>query len=297
MKIFVWIVVSLIIGYMWTWFIDHAFSHRELKFRLSVRMFVHALILVTLLFVYQFVLSHFGWSSEYFLNNLTPFTIGLFVLYCVVLVLFLSLWYHIVARTRMRNFIVVWSLLFLWVALWWYFLWVNIIVMYYIISAYAEEYLKFGTSNTIFLGEMWGKEFNQTDLILFSILMWLWFAGIENLFFVWQNILHSLQWWGWVSVGVLSTGRGLVATLLHVVSTGMIAYAILYFQRIEVLQKRHISSFMVIIFAILLGVSFHALYNLSLHFGWKILLFILVVVAYFILSFLLFKSDSMYGSQ
>ncbi|NOZ44873.1 MAG: PrsW family intramembrane metalloprotease [bacterium] len=95
-------------------------------------------------------------------------------------------------------------------------------------------------------------------------------------------------------MGLLSTGRGLISTLLHVVSTGLIAYVLLYSQTLKQEKKVRIPLFWSIVLALLAGVSLHVLYNLSLHFAWTWLLALLLFLAYFLLTYLLFRSDRMW---
>ena len=60
------------------------------------------------------------------------------------------------------------------------FLGINTLVLYYIISAYAEEYLKITSSVTI-LGE---ASTEARDLIFFCILLGLGFSMVENILYL-----------------------------------------------------------------------------------------------------------------
>ncbi|MBU1757905.1 hypothetical protein KKG31_01790 [Patescibacteria group bacterium] len=49
------------------------------------------LLLVGALFFYKYILQYSGNAQRYFLENLDPWTLGMFILYCIAVILMLSL--------------------------------------------------------------------------------------------------------------------------------------------------------------------------------------------------------------
>jgi RsiW-degrading membrane proteinase PrsW (M82 family) len=71
------------------------------------------------------------------------------------------------------------------------------------------------------------KRKEQTDIILFCILIALGFSLIENLLYIGTSIFqHSGS-----NLISLSIGRGVISSLIHVVSTGLIAFISLRFPK------------------------------------------------------------------
>jgi RsiW-degrading membrane proteinase PrsW (M82 family) len=95
-----------------------------------------------------------------------------------------------------------------------------------LVSAYAEEYLKYNAGNNLLYEE---KRINQTDLILFCILIALGFSLIENLLYIVINLVNHTN----TNVLQMLIGRGLISSLIHVVATGLIAFTTISF------RKRH----------------------------------------------------------
>ncbi|MEI8091068.1 MAG: PrsW family glutamic-type intramembrane protease [bacterium] len=67
---------------------------------------------------------------------------------------------------------------------------VSSLLIFFLISAYAEEYLKYNAGNNLLYEE---KRINTTDLILFCILIALGFSLIENILYVVVNLLQHNQ--------------------------------------------------------------------------------------------------------
>jgi hypothetical protein len=165
--------------------------------------------------------------------------------------------------------------------------------MYYLVSSYAEEILKFSVWQNIFLKKQpidsdIDTKWQYTDLIFFAIVAWLWFSVIENLFYLIATYL-----WDDGTI-MLSVWRSIFATLLHMVATGLIAFFIV--QKRNNIKNNKWNIFKIAIW-ILSGFALHGLYNLSLFYGSKIATISILIVCYFILSFLLFNSDLVYKKK
>lgn len=296
MNLVLWILWIIIIVYIWIWIINNAFKHKKFKRSISLNIFVLSLILVTFLYFYKDILIFFGLGKLYLLENNTRKTIGSFIIYCLSFVILLTTSFGNIKKKKSIKFIVIALLLFVWIWIWWAIMWINMLVMYYLVSSYAEEILKFSIWQNIFLEkqDIDSTSINQTkhvdtkrqwvDLIFFAIVAWLWFSVIENLFYL---VVTYFNDGGGIA---MSIWRSIFATLLHVVATGLIAFFV-------VKKQNNKTNIIKILIWILAWFWLHWLYNLSLFYEVKIFTIIILIICYFILSFLLFKSDLVYKNK
>jgi RsiW-degrading membrane proteinase PrsW (M82 family) len=205
--------------------------------------------------------------------------LGLFVSYCLAFVLFLTLflkWWY----TKVLQTIFIGALFFLAISYGWYLLGIDTLILYYLVSAYAEEYLKYSSSNNVFSRE---ESHNLRDLIFFCILIGLWFSMVENLLYLGYSFINHEQ----VSLVNMTLGRGLISTLLHVVSTSLIA-----FLAVKIQKKRNFGF--ALIGWIIWGVGIHSLYNISLAYHLQYITIPIIIICFFLLSYLLYQSDMLY---
>jgi RsiW-degrading membrane proteinase PrsW (M82 family) len=176
-------------------------------------------------------------------------------------------------------------------------MWINILIMYYLTSSYAEEILKFSIWQNIYLEkqevdkhvDMSTKKINKkiqtSDLIFFAIIAWLGFSVIENVFYLVVLYFSDGKWL------MMTLGRSVFATLLHIVATGLIAFFVI---KKSENKKNNIWKYFV---WILCGFGLHGIYNLSLFYNIKIVTILILLICYFILSYLLFNSDIIYQKK
>ncbi len=300
-----WILWIIIILYIWVWIINNAFKNKKFKRGISLNIFVLSLLLVTFLYFYKDILIFVWLENLYLLEDNTRKTIWSFVIYCLSFIILLTVWSGNIWKKRSIKFIIISLLLFLGIWLWWAIMWINMLVMYYLVSSYAEEILKFSIWQNMFLKKQNNNtEINiesytdvdrpidtkrqHTDLIFFAIVAWLWFSVIENIFY----LIVTYIWDG--GTIILSVSRSIFATLLHVVATGLIAFFIVKNGNKTKLNKTNIFK---IWLGILSGFALHGLYNLSLFYESKIITILILIICYFILTFLLFKSDLVYKKK
>ncbi len=169
--------------------------------------------------------------------------------------------------------------------------------MYYLVSSYAEEILKFSIWQNVLLEKKEVDDHLDTkqqeiknkvktqDLIFFAIIAWLGFSVIENIFYL--VVIYFSDWKGLL----MSVGRSIFATLLHIVATGLIAFFVITKSENK---KNNIWKYLI---WILCGFGLHGIYNLSLFYNMKIVTIIILLVCYFILSYLLFNSDPIYQKK
>lgn len=290
MSIVLALIVNLFVVYMRIWIIDTIFgSQSKIKLKLTIKVFLIWFFLVFGLFFYKYFLDLIWKGDLYFLQDQTLKTVSIFLFFCDWIFIILAILFrNIIKKNSIHTFLII-NLLFFGIYFAWYGLGISMSVMYYIISSYAEEYLKYWAWNDVFLWENEKKQdwnlyrYGESDLIFFCMLIALWFSVVENIFYVWFSLYN------WEKVSIISTlvSRWLVSTLIHVVSTGLIA--LIYLK-----LKPRINVFISIVLWLMAGIAIHSLYNISLHFKLWYLVVMFVVIWYFIITYLIYNSDVVY---
>lgn|GEM_PF-536001 len=138
---------------------------------------------------------------------------------------------------------------------------VFILIPYYLVLAYTEELLKFS------LAQYEENTENQTSisqLLALSLSVAFAFALIENSLALILMLLGGNE----VSSGFL-IGRGLIATMVHLLATGAIALILL--------KLRKISRYLAYPLALGVGFLIHSIYNLGYAFGIGVISFVIAV--------------------
>lgn len=285
MKIFWWILWTILAIYMWIRIINNSFKNKKYRFKTVFLIFLISAITVVFLYFYKDILEKIGLWNLSLPENITTKTIFSFIFYCVSFLVFIALFLGNIKKKSSINFIVVALLLFIWIWIGWVLVWINTMIIYYLVSCYAEEILKFSTWENV-LQKYEQKESvekkNFWNLIFFAILSGLWFSAIENVLYV----IVLAVWWD-VSIFVLLS-RSVFTTLLHIVATGLIAFFLIK------KDKNKLKYRLRCLIWILAWFWLHALYNLSLNYGYKILTILIIIICYFILTYLLINSDLIY---
>ena len=168
--------------------------------------------------------------------------------------------------------------------------WISATVIYYLVLAYSEEFLKIWATEN----EVSKTEFYSSDLLFFSIFIALWFSIIENLFYLWSEILSSNPEWIWGMV----FWRWIFTSLLHFIATGLIALLLYKLYQQQSMKDLSIwQKIWRIIIAILIWVLIHRWYNLSVQHMNLLIYIVLVFGGYFLLTYLLFLTDSLYKNK
>ena len=297
MQLFWWIIWIFVIVYVRIWIINNAFKNQKFKWQLSFSIFVLSFFMVIFLYFYKDILTFFNLSEYYLLKNNTLKSIWSFVIYCLSFIILLTTSFGNIKKKSTFKFISIAVLLFLWIGVWWSIMWINMLVMYYLVSSYAEEILKFSISQNVFLEKkevdscvnvsILDKKNNlkKSDLIFFAIIAWLGFSVIENIFYL--VVLYFADWKGFL----MSMWRSIFTTLLHIVATWLIAFFVI---KKSENQKNNRWKYLL---WILCGFGLHGIYNLSLFYNIKIVTIVILIVCYFILSYLLFNSDLIYQKK
>lgn len=281
MQLAVSIFITIIVIYVWIWILNEVFPDKKSKYWVSIKILFVSLLLVSGLFFYKTILWRFGLSELYLNNNITDKSIWLFILYCMAFLVFIWIFSGNIGKKNFLNTLWVGLVVFAGIGYGGYLTGINMIVMYYLLAAYAEEILKFGNGDSSFLGL---KRNNKSDLVFFCILAGLGFSIIENLLYLWVGFLNQ-----WVSLVWLSIWRWIFGSLLHVVTTGLVALVVM-----KSLGEHRWKFILSMIAWILVWFWVHALYNLSIVNWWKFVTIPLIIISFFVLSYLLFKSDLLF---
>ena len=285
MKIFWWILWTVLAIYMWIWIINNSFKSKKYKFKTIFLIFLISAIIVIFLYFYKDILEKIGLWSLSLPENITTKTIFSFIFYCVSFLILIALFIGNIKNKSSINFIVVALLLFIWIWVGWVLVWINTMIIYYLVSCYAEEILKFSTWENV-LQTYERKESIETknfwNLIFFAILSGLWFSAVENILYL--IVLAA----GWDASIFTLLSRSIFTTLLHIVATWLIAFFLIK------KDKNKFKYRLRCLIWILAWFGLHALYNLSLNYNYTIFTILILIICYFILTYLLFNSDLIY---
>lgn len=271
------ILASIVILYVWIWLINTAFGKGSLKLKYIWKILLIWILLVGGLFSYKYLVSHSISYQEFnILEHLSFSSFLVFGWYSAAILIFILLIFR-KRRIFILEILLGWVIFFLMVSFGGLLLGINSLILYYIITAYAEEYLKYTSSTTLL--KSWSDDLKNG--IFFCVLLGLGFSLVENIFY-----LISLAWWPENTLGLI-VGRWLISALLHVVATTTI-WTLYYALRQKIL--RPVALFISIIW----WVALHSTYNVWLEYQLSILTIPLVIFLFFLLSFFLFKSDMLY---
>ena len=288
MKIAWAIIVCILLWYFWIWLIQHIFAKQQGKF--SRKLFWTSFFIVWSLLAFNYIIKAIFPEIESIHNDTMSLSWRwLFLLYCGLIFLFLILLNWNWKKKQIRFLFIVWMILFAVVGFFGLKIWISATVLYYFILAYSEELLKIWATEN----EVSKTEFYSSDLLFFSIFIALWFSIIENFFYLWSEIFTNGEWLWWMVFW-----RWIFTSLLHFIATWLIALLLYKLYQQKPLQSLKIwQKIWRIIFAILIWVLIHWWYNLSVQHMNLLIYIVLVFVGYFMLTYLLFLSDSLYKSK
>lgn len=275
----VWSIIScLIIFYIRTWLLSTVFGPRALRKQLLIKILIMGILMVGMLFVYTYVTSLFVFGPRSIVNHFTLENGLIFIGYCIFGVGLIFLLFRKRAL-QILEIIGIWALLFVGIHLGWIFLGLNSMILYYIISAYAEEYMKYSGSSIVF------REHQSipSSLIFFCVLMGLGFSLVENIVYLVSVILHHQD----INFAAFLLWRWLISALVHVTATSTIGY-------LSFKLPKSLRLFVITVIGLVSWVLLHTTYNLSLYYSLSYLTIPLVIILFFLMSFFLFQSDILY---
>jgi hypothetical protein len=276
---YIWIIITLIcLVWLWIWIFNQVFSNITLKVKYKSLLWWSVLVSFLALFDYAF---DFFWIDKqlFYIRDVSNISsISIFLMYCLFVLLFISLLFRNLNNNKIILEISVAILSAVIIAFLWLWTWITVLIFYYILAAFSEEIFKFTVSNN----QMVKYKDNKISIILLlSVLIWLSFSISENLYsFLVQIFNENLSIW-------FILGRGLIASLIHCVSTWAIALLLMKIKKWWLLFRYFV--------ALLFGSLIHIIYNLSVvnNYTWVIL--ILVLFALIFLSYLFFNIDEIYS--
>ena len=283
------VIVCILLWYFWIRLIQHIFAKQER--RISWRLFWTSFLLVWSLLAFNFIIKGvFPWVEAIQDGNMSLNWWRLFLLYCGLIFLFLILINWNWRKRQIRFLFVIWMILFAVVGFFGLKVWISATILYYFVLAYSEEFLKiWATENKVSK-----TNFYSSDLLFFSIFIALWFSIIENLFYLWTEILSTNPEWIWWLV----FWRWIFTSLLHFIATWLIALMLYKLYQQEYLRSLNfLQKIWRIVVAILIGVLVHWWYNLSIQYMNVLIYIILAFGWYFLLTYLLFLTDSLYKQK
>lgn len=285
MKIFRWILWTLIAIYIWIRIINNSFKWQKNKLRTTILIFVVSLFVVAFLYFYKDILEKFGLWNLALSGDITTKTIFSFIFYCISFLVLTALFFGNIKKKTNINFIVVALLLFVWIWIGGILVWINTMIIYYLVSCYAEEILKFSTWENVL--QTYEKKWTLDtkwfwNLVFFAILSGLGFSAVENILY----LIVLAAWWD-TSIPLLLS-RSIFTTLLHVVATWLIAFFVIKKDNSKIKYRLKCLIWIVCWFGL------HSLYNLSLNYWYTIITILILIICYFILTYLLINSDMIY---
>jgi len=289
MKIVGAIAMCILLWYFWIWLIQHIFAKQQRK--ISRKLFGTSFLLVGSLLAFNYIIRAIFPGLEAIQDGTMSLSRwGYFLLYCGLIFLFLILLSWNWKKKQIRFLFLIWMILFAVVGFFWIKAWISATVIYYLVLAYSEEFLKIWATEN----EVSKTEFYSSNLLFFSIFIALWFSIIENLFYLWSEIISADQEWIWGLV----FGRWIFTSLLHFIATGLIALVLYKLYQQQSMKNLNIwQKIWRIAVAILVWVLIHRWYNLSVQHMNIFIYIILVFGGYFLLTYILFLSDSLYKNK
>jgi hypothetical protein len=237
-------------------------------------------VLVSFLALFDYAFDFFWVDKQlFYIRNVSNISsISIFLMYCLFVLLFISLLFRNLNNNKIILEISVATLSAVIIAFLWLWTWIAVLILYYILAAFSEEIFKFTVSNNQLVKY---KDNKISVILLLSVLIWLSFSISENLYsFLVQLFNEDLSVW-------FILGRWLIASLIHCVSTWAIALVLLKIKNWWLLFRYFV--------ALLFGSLIHITYNLSVVYNYTWIILILVIFSLVFLSYLFFNMDEIYS--
>lgn len=276
---YIGIIITLVLLFrFWIRILNQLFS--QLKFEVKWKSLLWWALLVWALALYDWLFDAI-WVDKwlFYLRDVFNFnSVSLFIVYWLIVLVFITLLFRNIKNKKLLLEILVAILSLIILSFFWWKLWLTVLVLYYILAAFTEEMFKFTVSNN----QLQRSEESKISLLLFlSVIIWLSFSIFENIY---SFGLQFLNWW--LTVWFI-LGRGVIAALIHCVSTWAIAVILMKMKKWWLVLRYFV--------ALLLGSLIHISYNLAVVNDYTWVIFLLVVFALIFLSYLFFNMDEIYS--
>ncbi len=285
-RVLVLLPINRIILSVWLRITDHIF-HRQGNKKIVRTSVLIGMIAAWALFVYPHILVWIQQSQADYTQlanypaRIVPVVLGVYIIVILFIDSFLT--HRLTPRRRIiKNFFLLAGI----IALSYFILGkfsVGDVVLYYLLVAWSEEALKYLWGLTLFEK----RRFSSSDVILFAFLTALGFAFFENIIYVIDVISAKASLLQQLIGGTgLIISRWIVGFIVHLLFTWSIAYI-----SVKAISQK---SFLYLLPAFLVGLMLHLSYDLLIHRNISIAIILYVIVWYVLLSWLFYKSDSLY---
>ena len=276
---YLWIFITLVLLiWVWIWIFNQVFSQIEKD--VKWKFLLWGALLVWILFLYDFSFDFLWIDREHFyLREVFNFpSVSLFITFWIAVLILITLIFKNIKNKSLLSEVGVALLAFVVLSLFWWWFWFTVLVLYYILAAFTEEIFKFTVSNN----QSENVQSKKISFLLFlSVLIWLSFSISENIFSFFNQIVSwNLTVW-------FILGRGVIASLIHCVSTWLIALVLINLKKWWLFLRYFI--------ALLLWSFVHIVYNLAIVNNITWLVFLLVILCLVCLSYLFFNMDEIYN--
>ena len=276
---YIGIIVTLVLLFWFRiWILNQIFSNLKLDIKWKSLLWGALLVFALAFYDLGFDLVWIDKWLFYLRDAFNVNSLSLFLIYWLLVLVLITLLFRNIRNRKLLLEIFVAILTLIIFAFFWWIFWFAVLVLYYILAAFSEEMFKFTVSNNqsqrVFDG-------NVSLLLFLSVIIWITFSIFENIYsFGVQLFNDNLSVW-------FILGRGVIASLIHCVSTWAIAIILLKLKKWSLMFRYFV--------ALLLGSFIHIIYNLSVvnNFTWVI--FLLVILALVFLSYLFFNMDEIYN--
>ena len=264
-KSLVIVILSILLLNIQVRIVNKLFPQKEVKRRILWYTLLMGFLVASSLLAFTYIVQPY--LATILDTNSISYSLYIAIIWWIIAILFAAKrqrrWTFIVSTLTILA-VVTWvsEILFAWVWIW-----------LIILKATWEEVLKTASSQSLTSHNTLYK----SDIIIFSILAWFWFALFEN-------IVYFIAAW---SVGQF-IARSITISLLHWIFTWVIWYT---------LWRYATPSFFSYIVAYIIWILLHAFYNISLSIFPIIWWIAFTIWWYFLLSYLLYKSDRLYNNS
>ncbi len=263
MKIIANIIISIIIFFIWI---------KILKKHINKNIPIFYIIFFSVISICSIL---FFWYVTNILieKNIIPIYLKniLYFLWIFLLSFFTNIYWNKLKVNNKNTKKLFISIIVLWIiflTLWYFFEWISFLI----ISIFSEEIIKFSNSNKL-SNILW-----KTDIIFLSIVIWLWFGFFETLFSIVKFNTEIIIF------------RNIFTILIHIVSTGTIA--LLFIK----LNKKYQTFFSYLI-AIFIWFFLHIMFDISLKINFVLLTILILIVNYFLLTYIIYNSNKIYETK
>lgn len=265
LKSIVIVILSILLLNIQVRIVNRIFPQKEMKRKILWYTLLMGLLVASSLLCFTYIVQPYIAST--IPTGTYTYSIYIAILWWIIAILFAAKkqrrWTFIISTLTVLA-VISWvaEIIFAWAWMW-----------LIILKATGEEVLKTASWQSLSSH----NTFYKSDIIIFSILAWLGFALFENI------IYFIAAWSVWQFIA-----RSLTISLLHWIFTWTIWYILWRFAK---------TSFVSYVVAYILWILLHSFYNISLTYSPVIWWIIFTIWWYFLLSYLLYKSDRLYNNS